>query len=160
MKRENENTLYYDKYGFDLCLPFEKLIVFDSGCPGWTNSPEKNLRYLVSMQRRYNDLFKENQYIFLADIYAELGYDESLAESWGWSYDPEKPWGNNYIDFGIYDIYQKKNREFVNGKNPDVILKFNADCDLTEYVIDNYIRRNGEWCDYIMPLHIGEGVHC
>lgn len=152
--------MYFDEFAFDIDL-FEKVVIFDDMCPGWTNSAESNLRYLTSMQHRYNRKLKEDGYVLLADIYAELGYDANLAYSWGWDIMSDQPWSTVYVDFGIYDIYQRKNREFVNGKNPDVILKFNAKCDLSDLLIDSYIKKNGEWCDYAvpLPLHIG-GMHC
>lgn len=136
-----------------------KIIIFDEHCKGWTDSPEKNLFYLRGLQNYYNQRLKLDGYVLLSDIYEDLEYHDDYIYGWGWSY-VEKPWGENYIDFGIYDINHMKNRQFVNGKNPNVILTFNADCDLSDLVIDNYIRNNGEWCDYAYPLHIGGGMHC
>lgn len=145
---------------FDEYIGYEKVLIFDEHCKGWTDSPEKNLFYLRGLQNYYNNRLKKDGYVLLSDIYEDFEYHDDYIYGWGWSYDENKPWGENYIDFGIYDIRQMKNRNFVNGKNPNVILKFNADCDLSNLVIDKYIANNGEWCDYAMPLHIGGGMHC
>ena len=48
-------------------------------------------------------------------------------------YDPKNPdhEGDNYVDFGIYDIYREKARDFVNGRERVILLDFNVDGDIT-----------------------------
>ena len=45
----------------------------------------------------------------------------------GWVYDEKNPVGDNYVDFGIFDIYNPKSRDFVNGYEKVIVLDFNVD---------------------------------
>ena len=52
----------------------------------------------------------------------------------GWIYDPENPNhnGDNYVDFGILDVYNKQKRRFINGHERSVLVDFNVDGDILE----------------------------
>ena len=45
----------------------------------------------------------------------------------GWIYDEKNPKGDNFVDFGIYDITKEVNRDFVNGYERTILLDFNVD---------------------------------
>ena len=45
----------------------------------------------------------------------------------GWVYDEKNQNGDNYVDFGIFDIYSPKARDFVNGLEKVIVLDFNVD---------------------------------
>ena len=101
---------------------------FDESCPAWQNDPEYNLTFLRAQQQYANDLLKANGRLFLNDVYKMLGIDITKAgQVVGWVYDPDCPVGDNFVDFGIYDMSKERVRAFVNGYEPNILLDFNVD---------------------------------
>lgn len=101
---------------------------FDDGCKGWTKEPELNLVFLKQVQSYANDRLRAQGYLFLNDVYDMLGIHRTQAgQVVGWIYDEKNPNGDNYIDFGIYDIHKEGARDFVNGYERTVLLDFNVD---------------------------------
>lgn len=101
---------------------------FDESCAGWTKSPEINLVFLKQQQAHANKLLQKNGYLFLNDVYEMIGIPKTKAgQVVGWIYDEENPIGDNFVDFGIYDVYNEKAREFVNGYERSILLDFNVD---------------------------------
>ena len=108
---------------------------FDSGCKGWEKDSEYNLMFLRSCQQYANDKLKADGYLFLNDVYDMLGIPRSKAgQIVGWVYDPKNPVGDNYVDFGIYDINREKNRDFVNGYERTILLDFNVDGNILDLI--------------------------
>ena len=50
----------------------------------------------------------------------------------GWVYDAKNPIGDNYVDFGIYDIHRETVRNFVNGYERTILLDFNVDGNILD----------------------------
>lgn len=101
---------------------------FDDGCAGWEKDAEHNLFFLRQQQNYANDLLKKQGYLFLNDVYKMLGIPVTQAgQAVGWMYDEDCPNGDNYVDFGIYDIHKESNRNFVNGYERSIWLDFNVD---------------------------------
>lgn len=99
---------------------------FDVDCIGWTNDPEKNMFFIKQAQEYANVRLQNEGYLFLNDVYDMLGLPRTRAgQCVGWVYDEKNPIGDNYIDFGIYKF--DKNKEFINGYEPVVLLDFNID---------------------------------
>lgn len=108
---------------------------FDDGCVGWTKDPEYNLMFLKDQQRYANDLLKSRGHLFLNEVYDMLGINRTKAgQVVGWIYDEKNPVGDNYIDFGIYDLYDDKKRDFVNGIERTILLDFNVDGDILNMI--------------------------
>lgn len=106
---------------------------FDDGCTGWEKDAEINLMFLRSQQQYANDLLRSRGRLFLNEVYRMLGIPETKAgQVVGWVYDEEHPIGDNYVDFGIYDLNKPKNRDFVNGYERTVLLDFNVDGNIWE----------------------------
>ena len=104
---------------------------FDDGCNGWSKDPEFNLMFLKQQQSYANDLLKSRGHLFLNEVYDLLGIQRTKAGNIvGWIYDEKNPVGDNFVDFGIYDINRPKNRDFVNGYERTIILDFNVDGDI------------------------------
>lgn len=102
--------------------------IYDDGCNGWDKDPEYNLMFLRQQQNYANELLKAKGHLFLNEVYDMLGFPRSQAgQAVGWLYDEECPNGDNFVDFGIYDIDNKNCRDFVNGKERVIILDFNVD---------------------------------
>lgn len=101
---------------------------FDDGCLGWDKDAEYNLMVLRKQQDHANDLLRRNGYLFLNDVYDMLGIPRTKAgQVVGWIYDEKNPNGDNYVDFGIYDLYKEGCRDFVNGYERSIWLDFNVD---------------------------------
>lgn len=108
---------------------------FDDGCTGWTKDPEYNLMFLKNQQRYANDLLKSRGHLFLNEVYDMLGIPRTKAgQVVGWIYDEEYPNGDNFVDFGIYDLYNEKARDFVNGYEKTILLDFNVDGDIMNLI--------------------------
>lgn len=108
---------------------------FDDGCTGWTKDPEFNLMFLKDQQRYADDLFKSKGHLFLNEVYDMLGIPRTQAgQVVGWIYDEKNPIGDNFIDFGIYDIADERKRSFVNGYERTILLDFNVDGNILEMI--------------------------
>lgn len=108
---------------------------FDDGCAGWAKDAEYNLTFLKMQQAEANKRLQREGYLFLNDVYTMLGIPRTKAGNVvGWIYDEKNPIGDNFIDFGIYDYYNQKNRDFVNGYERTILLDFNVDGDILNLI--------------------------
>lgn len=104
---------------------------FDAASRNWTKNAEFNLKFLKKCQAMANDKLKADGYLYLNDVYKMLDIDTTEAgKVVGWVYDEENPIGDNFVDFGIYNLYKEANRAFVNGYEPVILLDFNVDGNL------------------------------
>lgn len=103
-------------------------IVFDDGNTGWDKDPELTKFFLVQQQNYANDLLKSRGHLFLNEVYDMLGAKRTKAgQHVGWVYDEEHPTGDNYVDFGMFDIRRETVRDFINGYERVIVLDFNVD---------------------------------
>lgn len=101
---------------------------FDSTSKEWEKDPEYNLMFLKQQERYANDLLRSKGFLTLNTVYEMLGLEPSRAGFVvGWIYDEKNPVGDNYVDFGIFNINVEANRNFVNGYEPVILLDFNVD---------------------------------
>lgn len=108
---------------------------YDDGCNGWDKDPELNLYTLLQMQNMANDQLKSQGHLFLNEVYDLIGLPRTqIGNEVGWFYDEENPTGDNYVDFGIYDLYNSKKRDFVNGYERVILLDFNVDGPILKYI--------------------------
>jgi hypothetical protein len=98
---------------------------FDESCSQWSKTPEYNMVFLKCQQNFANDLLHARGHLFLNEVYDMLGIDHSQAGAVvGWIMSKD---GDNFVDFGIYDIDNKASRAFVNGYERSILLDFNVD---------------------------------
>jgi hypothetical protein len=98
---------------------------FDETCLGWTRDAEYNLMFVKQIQNWANDRLETKGYVFLNEVYEMLGMQKTRAgQEVGWVKDGD---GDNYIDFGIFDLHDKQKRRFVNGYEKSIWLDFNVD---------------------------------
>lgn len=103
-------------------------VIWYEGNPGWTKSAEANLIYLKQQQSYATDRLRLQGYLYLNDVYEQLGFPKTKAgQVIGWIYDEENPVGDNFVDFGIYDIHNENKIRFVNGQERSILLEFNHD---------------------------------
>lgn len=108
---------------------------FDDGCTGWTKDPEYNLMFLKDQQRYANDRLQSKGSLFLNEVYDMLGIPRTKAGACvGWVYDEKNPVGDNFVDFGIYDMYNERKRDFVNGYERTILLDFNVDGNILDLI--------------------------
>ena len=108
---------------------------FDDGCAGWDPNPEYSLMFLNQQQNYANDKLRKQGYLFLNDVYDMLGIPKCKeGQTHGWVYDEKNPIGDNFVDFGIYNISRRKNRDFVNGYEKVILLDFNHDGNILNYM--------------------------
>jgi hypothetical protein len=115
---------------------------YDDGCIGWTKDPETNLLFLKHVEAQLTDKLRSEGYLYLNDAYKALGIPTTkIGAIVGWIYDESgDPIGDNFVDFGIYDMNStpernERKRAFVNGHERTVILDFNIDGAIHELLV-------------------------
>ena len=107
--------------------------IYDDGCLGWTKDPESNFVFLKQQQNWANEKLKSKRHLFLNEVYDMLGIPNTKAgQIVGWIYDEKNPIGDNFVDFGIFDINSPKACDFVNGYERSIVLDFNVDGNIWE----------------------------
>ncbi len=95
---------------------------------------EYNLFFVKAQQELANHILRANRIFFLNDAYEMLGIPKTVAgQVVGWVYDKnEEDHGDNYIDFGIREVYRKRSDK--PGDYEKVIaLDFNVDGNIWEH---------------------------
>lgn len=106
---------------------------FDESCEAYESNMDYNLMYLRSQQNLANDKLKANGYLFLSDVYDQLGIKRTkMSQIVGWIYKPEgNENGDNFVDFGILET----NRETEDGGYEKAILmEFNVDGPILDLI--------------------------
>jgi hypothetical protein len=111
---ESMNPLDYSQYAR----------IFDESNPEWSKMPDYNRMFLQQQQNYANDLLNSRGHVFLNEVYDMLGFERSQAGAVvGWV----KGKGDDYIDFGMFNLNSEKARDFVNGYERSIVLDFNVD---------------------------------
>ena len=67
------------------------------------------------------------------EVYKSIGLPATKAgQVVGWVYDEKNPIGDNYVDFGLYDMSREKVRDFINGYERAILLDFNVDGNILD----------------------------
>lgn len=93
----------------------------------WKKDNAYNLAFLLAQERIFNNQLHAHGYVFLDEVYQQLGFDlreYSNAKMVGWLDDGT---GDSFIDFGIFNPEQPENMQFVDGFEPAIWLNFNCD---------------------------------
>ena len=93
-------------------------IIFDDCSYAWTKDKKYNLIFLKRQESLFNDLLRSRGYLFLRDVYKELGIPitkESCIV--GWIYDEK----NNIIgdNFVAFDIHETNSSNYIVDFNVD-----------------------------------------
>ncbi len=148
IKAKEIETTYTDKNGKEKTKK-ETVLEIDNPSQGiseyarffdeWTScdhrkDPEYNLMFLRRQQDYANEVLKSRGHLFLNEVYDMLGIPRTKAgQVVGWIYNEDNPNGDNYVDFGIYDLSNLSNSQkerkmaFVNGHEYNILLDFNVD---------------------------------
>lgn len=80
--------------------------IFRSNNPYWEDTPDYSEMFLSARERWANDKLRANGHLTLNEVYTMLGFEETKAGMVvGWIYDPKNPIGDNYVDFGIRQVF-------------------------------------------------------
>lgn len=108
---------------------------FDETASGWQRDAERNKFFLLQQQDWANERLKSEGYLFLNDVLGMLGIHKCrMGQTVGWIYSDDNPIGDNYIDFGVFNIHCEANRNFVNGLEKSIWLTFNVDGDILHHL--------------------------
>lgn len=103
--------------------------IFDETCQSYHKDVEINRQFLHFCQSRANVMLRTKGVVFLNDVYDMLGYERTReGHVYGWVYGGD---GLNEIDFGIFE---GQNSRFINGLERAVVLNFNVDGPLHDYI--------------------------
>lgn len=106
---------------------------FDETCNAWVRNAEENLFFIKQTQAYLNDVLQRRGHVFLNEAYDRLGFPRTKAgQVVGWVYDEKHPIGDNYIDFGVFNLHDENKRAFVNGYEKSIWLDFNVDGPIHE----------------------------
>lgn len=98
-------------------------------------SPESMYNHLTlqTKQRYLNDMLRVRGFIFLNEVYKELGLEQTPAgQIVGWMYKGD---GDGFIDFGCWDKkYGDRFADFVTGREDHILLDFNVDGPIWELI--------------------------
>lgn len=110
-------------------------VIYDDGCTGWSKDPELNKFFLKSQERYANDRLKAKGHLFLNEVYDMIGVPRTKAgQIVGWVYDEKHPNGDNFVDFGMFDVHDDRKRDFINGYERNIILDFNVDGPIVDLI--------------------------
>ena len=103
--------------------PYSK--IFDESNVNWSHNPEYNLTFLRSKQNWCNDRLRSRGYIFLNTVLEELGMEPTQAgQTVGWRMNSGH---DDFVDFGMYNLWDDNARAFINGQETSILLDFNCD---------------------------------
>lgn len=129
----NEKTVKKTIHVVDPNTYSEYARFFDEYCAGWEKNAEYNLMFLKQQQNYANDLLRTRGHLFLNEVYDMLGIKRTQAgQIVGWVYDENNEVGDNFVDFGIFDLHNEHARDFVNGRERSILLDFNVDGNVLE----------------------------
>ena len=110
-------------------------IVFCEGNAGWTKNAELNKVFLIQQQNWANDKLRLRGYLTLNEVYEMVGAPTTAyGQIAGWVYTEDSSVGDNFVDFGIFDVTNEKACDFVNGRERSIILDFNCIGNILEYI--------------------------
>ena len=110
-------------------------IVFCEGNTGWTRNAELNKVFLIKQQNFANDKLKMNGILTLNEVYDMVGAPRTeYGQIAGWVNTDDSSIGDNFVDFGLFDVNNEKACDFINGREKSIILDFNCIGNILDYI--------------------------
>lgn len=102
---------------------------FDPENPMWMKDPEQSRYILRALQAQANDQLRARGHLFLNEVYEMLRFPlTDYGQAVGWIYDLKNPKGDNFVDFGIFEVRREGEfGDYVDG----FVLDFNVVGDVT-----------------------------
>lgn len=105
---------------------------FDETNPAWMRDPEQTRFYLKALQAQANDRLRARGHLFLNEVYEMLRYPlTDYGQAVGWVYDIKNPVGDNFVDFGIFEVRKESSSEYGGDYVEGFVLDFNTVGDIT-----------------------------
>lgn len=99
---------------------------FDESNDNWSSDHLQNRFFLQCTQKKWNAMLQSRGYVFLHEVYKDLGIEYTEAALVvGWVLGAKD--SDNFIDFGIFDDDHERARAFINGHENAILLDFNVD---------------------------------
>lgn len=81
---------------------------FDETSPYWEKNADYNRMFLLAQQQYANNKLRAKGFLYLNDVLKAIGIPETKAgQVTGWIFNEDRPNGDNFIDFGIYEAYRQ-----------------------------------------------------
>lgn len=110
-------------------------VVWCEGNTGWTRNAELNKVFLIQQQNHANDKLRLNGILTLNEVYDMIGAPRTAyGQIAGWVYTEDGSVGDNFVDFGIFDIHNEGACDFVNLREKSIVLDFNCIGNILEYI--------------------------
>lgn len=109
--------------------------IFDETNPYWQKDGKFNLTFLQTRETWMCDKLRIKGVLFLNEVYEELGFERTPeGQLVGWVYDPSNPMTDNYVSFGLTDIYRDKDlvNNIMHNRERSFMLDFNCDGRILE----------------------------
>ena len=101
---------------------------FDKTSRNYETNRDFNMMFLRAQQNYANDVLRARGHLFLNEVYDMLDLPRTTAgQIVGWTYDPEAPESDGYVDFRILEII-KENEDGT--YEPAIIIDPNVDGDI------------------------------
>lgn len=108
---------------------------FDEYCTGWCKNAELNKFFLVQRLEEANYRLKTKGILTLNEVYEMLGMTRTkYGQLAGWVYTEDGTAGDNFVDFGMFDIHNEGSRDFINGREKSILLNFNCIGNILDYM--------------------------
>lgn len=100
---------------------------FDETNPMWAKDPEQTRFLLKALQAQANDRLHAKGHLFLNDIYEMLRFPlTDYGQDVGYIYDIKHPKGDNFVDFGIFEVRRESDSELGGDYIVGFVLDFNV----------------------------------
>lgn len=113
--------------------------IFDKDNENWSTVPNQNQYFLQMVENNCNRMLRTNGFIFLCDVYDQLGMKRTQAsQRVGWVLAPKinpetgQDESDGYVDFGYFKEGMYQGKEFATGNKDAYLLDFNVDGDITD----------------------------
>lgn len=116
----------------DRDLPSDYARWFDASVTGWENNHDYNMMFLRAKEAWANDKLKADGFIYLNDVYYELGIPKTKAgQIVGWVDKPNDPdyRGDGFVDFGVKTVMRETTD---GGYEESILLDFNPDGNILD----------------------------
>lgn len=110
---------------------------FDETCTAYVKNAEDNFLFLKRQMNHANEILNARGYIWLNEVLEMLGFDGTKSgHVVGWMRDGQGG-GDGFVDFGLYDVYNEKARDFMNGHERSFLINLNPDGVIYDLVYQN-----------------------
>lgn len=110
-------------------------IVWDDGNRGWSKNAELNKVFLIQQQEAANYRLQTQGILTLNEVYEMLGAPKTkYGQLAGWVYTGDGTAGDDFVDFGIFNVHNKNACDFVNLNEKTIILDFNCIGNILDYM--------------------------